>query len=208
MDLSENRRRMAEGKLYDPGDKELLEKQKGYQKLMDEYNRIGSSDPDRQKQLLRELFGSIGEGSVIQAPFYANWGGHHVYIGSHVYANFNLTLTDDAGIYIGDHVMIGPNVTITAAGHPVEPNLRRRGLQYNAEVHIGENVWIGAGALILPGVTIGKDTVIGAGSVVTRDIPAGVVAMGSPCRVARKIGGRDRKYYFRDQEIDIEIPDE
>lgn len=100
--------------------------------------------------------------------------------------------------------MFGPNVTVATAGHPVEPLLRSRQAQYNLEVNIGDNVWIGAGAVILPGVTIGENTVIGAGSIVTKDIPANVVAYGNPCKVVRKIGEKDRKYYYRDREIDLD----
>ena len=108
---------------------------------------------------------------------------------------------DDTEIFIGDDTMIGPNVTIATAGHPVLPELRQEGLQYNLPVHIGKNVWIGAAAVILPGVTIGDNTVIGAGSVVTKDIPADVVAVGNPCRILREIGEKDRIYYYRDRKI-------
>ena len=125
-------------------------------------------------------------------------------MGRNVYANFGLTLVDDTEIFIGDNCMFGPNVVIATAGHPVLPELRAQGYQYNAAVHIGRNVWVGAGALILPGVSIGDDTVIGAGSVVTRDLPAGVVAVGNPSRVLRPIGERDRETYFRN----LRIPDE
>lgn len=136
-------------------------------------------------------------------PFYANWGGKHVHIGKGVYANFRLTLVDDAHIYIGDHTMIGPNVTLTTATHPVSPALRERGIQYNKEIRIGKNVWIGAGVTVLPGVTIGDNSVIGAGAVVTRDIPANVVAVGVPCRVMRAIGEHDLEYYDKDKPIDL-----
>lgn len=132
-------------------------------------------------------------------------GGRHVHFGSGVYANFNLTLVDDAHIYVGDCVVFGPNVTVATAGHPIEPGLRRQAMQYNADVRIGSNVWVGAGAVILPGVTIGDDTVIGAGSVVTKDIPAGVVAVGCPCRVLRPIGPQDREAYFRGRKIDVPL---
>jgi galactoside O-acetyltransferase len=115
-----------------------------------------------------------------------------------------LTLVDDTHIYVGDYTMIGPNVTVATAGHPILPELREMAYQYNASVRIGRNCWIGAGVLILPGVTIGDNTVIGAGSVVTKDIPANVVAVGNPCRVLRPIGDRDRQYYFKDKPIDWE----
>lgn len=124
-----------------------------------------------------------------------------MHFGHHVYANFNLTLVDDTHIYVGDYTMIGPNVTIATAAHPLLPELRERGLQYNMPVHIGRCCWIGAGSIILPGVRIGDGTVIGAGSIVTRDIPSGVVAVGNPCRVMREIGERDRAYYFKDRKI-------
>ena len=124
-----------------------------------------------------------------------------MHFGEWVYANFNLTLVDDGHIYIGDHTMIGPNVTIATAGHPILPELREKEMQYNVDVKIGRNVWIGAGAIIVPGVTIGDNTVIGAGSVVTKDIPANVVAVGNPCRVMREINDHDKEYYYKDKKI-------
>ena len=130
-----------------------------------------------------------------------NFGGRHVHFGKGVYANFNLTLVDDTHIYVGDHTMFGPNVTVATAGHPIDPALRRKGYQYNAPVRIGENCWLGAGVIVLPGVTIGDNVVIGAGSVVTKDIPSNVVAVGNPCRVLRPVGERDREYYFKDRRI-------
>lgn len=155
-------------------------------------------------ELLREMFAEIGEGCYIETPFYANWGGKNVHFGSHIYANYNLVLVDDCEIFVDDHVMIGPNVVLCTATHPVEPNLRRKQAQYNLPVHIHENAWIGANCVIMPGVSIGENTVIGAGSVVTRDIPSNVVAYGNPCRVMREITEKDNKYYYRDREIDIE----
>ena len=136
-----------------------------------------------------------------QPPFHANFGGKHIHFGNNVYANFNLTMVDDTHIYVGDYTMIGPNVTVATAGHPILPELREKAYQYNASVRIGRNCWIGAGAIILPGVSIGDNTVIGAGSVVTKDIPQNVVAVGNPCKVKREINERDKKYYFRDKKI-------
>ena len=108
---------------------------------------------------------------------------------------------DDGDIYVGDNVMFGPNVTLATAGHPVHPEFRKEGMQFNIPIHIGNNVWIGAGAIVLPGVSIGDDSVIGAGSVVTKDIPSGGVAVGNPCRVLREIGEKDRIYYYKDRKI-------
>ena len=116
---------------------------------------------------------------------------------------------DDTHIYIGDYTMLGPNVVIATAGHPILPELRgHRQLQYNMPVHIGRNCWLGAGVIVMPGVTIGDNSVIGAGSVVTRDIPANVVAVGNPCRVLREIGEKDRKFYWRDRAIDPALLEE
>ncbi|MBO5495603.1 MAG: sugar O-acetyltransferase, partial [Eubacterium sp.] len=166
--------RMEKGLIYDSAEPELLKEQAGYVKYMTEYNKLSLSDEKRMNELLPLMFAQVGEGTYIQPPFYANWGGHNVHIGEKVYANFNLTLVDDGHIYIDDRVMIAPNVTIITATHPISPRLREDTLQYNVDVHIGRNVWIGAGAIILPGVTIGENSVIGAGSVVTRDIPPNV----------------------------------
>ena len=121
-----------------------------------------------------------------------------------MYANFNLTLVDDTHIYVGDCCKFGPNVVIATAGHPILPKLRREQYQYNASVRIGNNVWIGAGAIILPGITIGDNSVIGAGSVVTKDIPSNVVAVGNPCRVLREIGEQDHEFYFKNHRINWE----
>jgi len=160
---------------------------------------------EEQQRLMREIFAECGENVFIQRPLYANWGGSHVHMGSNIYANFNLTLVDDGHIYVGDWVKFGPNVTIVTAGHPVLPELRKDpALQFNKDVHIEECVWIGAGVIVLPGVTIGKNSVIGAGSIVTRDIPENVVAVGNPCRVLRSIGEKDRETFFRDEKIDWE----
>ena len=152
--------------------------------------------------MLRKMFAEIGENCYVESPFYSNWGGHHVHFGSNVYSNFGLTLVDDTHIYVGDNTMFGPHVTIATAGHPIDPQLRAKGLQYNMSVHIGKNCWLGAGVIVMPGVTIGDNVVIGAGSIVTKDIPSNVVAVGNPCRVLREVGQRDREYYFRDKKID------
>ena len=194
------RQRMESGLLYSAVDPGLQAQQRAVNELVYDYNATRPSEGKRREELLREIFAHVGEGCYIEPPLRANWGSH-THLGDHVYANFNLTLVDDTHVYIGDYVMIGPNVTISAAGHPVDPDLRREAMQFNFPVRIEENVWIGAGAILLPGVTVGKNSVIGAGSVVTRDIPENVVAVGAPCRVLREIGERDREFYFRDRRI-------
>ena len=196
--------RMTKGLIYDPSDEEIMKEQVPFQDKLWEFNRLKTSDYDKKEAYMKEVFAECGEGSYIELPFHANWGGHHLHLGSKVYANFNLTLVDDGHIYVGDRVMFGPNVTISTANHPIDIELRSRQLQYNKDVHIGNNVWICAGVIICPGVNIGDNSVIGAGSIVTRDIPSNVLAVGNPCRVIREIDDRDREYFFRDEKIDWE----
>ena len=207
MDAAETRRRMEEGRLYSPEDESILKEQTQCLLQLYRFNMTRPDEPEKRKKLLSEMFAEIGEGCYIEPPLRANWGGRHVHFGKNVYANFNLTLVDDGHIYVGDAVMFGPNVTVATAGHPIEPQLRSRAAQFNIDVHIGQNVWIGAGAVILPGVTIGDNSVIGAGGVVTKDIPADVVAAGNPCRVLREIGEHDRLYYYRNRPIDLTVED-
>ena len=194
--------RMEKGLLYDPSDPEIINEQVYFQNRLWEFNQLRPSDYEKKQQYMREVFAECGENCYIELPLRANWGGRHLHLGSGIYANANLTLVDDGHIYVGDRVMFGPNVIITTASHPVEPDLRARGLQYNKDIRIGENVWIGAGAILLPGICIGKNTVIGAGSVVTHDIPDDVVAVGNPCRVLREIGERDRECFYKNEKID------
>lgn len=176
------------GELYDPNDPEILKEQMPCLDRLCAYNATLPSQQERRQELLKEMFCELGEGCYVEAPLHANWGGRFVHFGRKVYANFGLTLVDDTHIYVGDETLFGPNVVIATARHPLEPEARRKGLQSNTPVHIGRNCWIGAGALIMPGVSIGDNTVVGAGSVVTRDLPANVLAVGNPCRVLRPIG--------------------
>lgn len=187
--------------LYDPGEADLVKEQTVCLNRLYDFNMTRPTEGEKRTQMLKEMFAEIGEGCYIEPPFHANFGGKHVHFGKNVYANFNLTIVDDTHVYVGDHTMFGPNVVIATAGHPILPELRRQNYQYNAPVHIGQNCWIGAGALIMPGVTIGDNAVIGAGSVVTKDIPSNVVAVGNPCRVLREVGDHDKEYYFKDKRI-------
>ena len=196
--------RMIKGLLYDPGDPEIMAEQVLYQDRLLEFNQLKQSDIEQKQKYMREVFAACGENCYIELPFHANWGGHHVHFGSGIYVNSNATFVDDGHIYVGDKVMFGPNVTIATANHPIDAELRGRGLQYNKDVYIGENAWIGACVVIVPGVRIGKNTVIGAGSVVTKDIPDNVVAVGNPCRVLREVSEHDREFFYKDERIDWE----
>ena len=203
MELEEIKSRMHEGKIYFGNDERLMEEQLQYLDRLYDFNQTRPTELKKREEMLKEMFAEIGEGCYIEPPLYANWGGKHVHFGSYVYANFCLSLVDDSHIYVGDHVMFAPRVTVAAGTHPIHPGLRSKQAQYNMPVHIGTNVWIGANSVILPGVSIGDNSVIGAGSVVTKDIPANVVAVGNPCKVLREIGERDLEYYHRNLLIDL-----
>ena len=196
--------RMIKGLIYDPGDPEIMNEQVPFQDRLWEFNQLKPSDYDKKQQYMHQVFAECGTDSYIELPMHANWGGHHLHLGSGVYINSNITLVDDGHIYVGDKVMFGPNVIVVTANHPVDPELRGRGLQYNKDVWIGENAWIGAGVIIVPGIRIGKNAVIGAGSVVTHDIPDNVVAVGNPCRILREVSEHDREYFYKDERIDWE----
>ena len=199
------KKKIHTGELYLPNDPEILSEQQQYLERLYDFNLTRPSEAEKRQKMLKEMFAEIGEGCYIEPPFHANFGGKNVHFGKGVYANFNLTLVDDTHIYVGDFTMFGPNVTVATAGHPILPELREQVYQFNFPVHIGRNCWIGAGAVIVPGVSIGDNTVIGAGSVVTKDIPADCVAVGNPCRVLRPISEHDKEFYFKDRKIDPEI---
>lgn len=194
--------KMHTGELYLPNDPQIAARQQAALELLYDYNQTRPSEADKRQRLLEQMFAEIGPGCYIEPPLHANWAGAFCHFGKNVYANFNLTMVDDTSIYVGDGTMLGPNVVLATAGHPIWPALREQIYQYNMPVHIGKNCWLGAGVVVLPGVTIGDNTVIGAGSVVTKDIPANVVAVGNPCRVLRAINERDREYYFKDRRTD------
>ena len=202
MDIKE---KMHNTELYLPGNEELMKEQLGYLDRLYDFNMTRPTELEKRKAMLKEMFAEIGEGCYIEPPFHANFGGKHVHFGKNIYANFNLTLVDDTHIYVGDYTMFGPNVTVATAGHPILPELRKEGYQYNASITIGKNCWIGAGAIILPGITIGDNVVIGAGSIVTKDIPSNVVAVGNPCKVLREVNEDDKKYYFKNRMISKEL---
>ncbi|WP_018143836.1 sugar O-acetyltransferase [Alloscardovia criceti] len=195
------REKMHTGELYLPNDDEIVAEQTQKLDKLYDFNATRPTEMEKRAALLEEMFAEIGEGCYIEPPFHANFGGAHVHFGKNIYANFNLTMVDDTHIYVGDFTMFGPNVTVSTAGHPISPKLREQGYQYNFDIHIGRNCWIGAGVLILPGVTIGDNVVIGAGSVVNKDISSNVVAVGVPCRVLRAVNEHDEEFYFKDRKI-------
>ncbi|MBE6752722.1 MAG: sugar O-acetyltransferase [Ruminococcaceae bacterium] len=195
--------KMQSGEIYDPNNEDIFKEQiKCLDRLYD-FNATRPTELEKRSEMLKEMFAEVGKDCYIEPPLHSNWGGKHIHLGNNVYFNFNATLVDDTHIYIGDCTMLGPNVVIATAGHPILPELREKALQYNLPVHIGKNCWLGAGVIVLPGVTIGDNTVIGAGSVVTKDIPANVVAVGNPCKVLREISEHDKEFYYKDRRINL-----
>lgn len=197
--------KMHKGELYLPDDEEIVaEQRKCLEKLYD-FNMTRPNELEKREKLLKDMLAEVGENCYIEPPFHANFGGKHVHFGNNVYANFNFTCVDDTDIFVGDCTMFGPNVTVATAGHPILPEIRAKAYQFNIPVRIGRNCWLGAGVVVLPGVTIGDNSVIGAGSVVTKDVPPNVIAVGNPCRVLREIGEHDREFYFKDRKVPPEI---
>lgn len=192
------------GKVYAPGDEEIMKEQLLCLEKLYDFNMTRPSEQEKREAMLKSMFAEFGSNCYIEPPLHANWAGKHVHFGDNVYANFGLTLVDDTHIYVGDGTMFGPNVVIATAGHPILPSLREKQYQFNIPVHIGKNCWLGAGVLVMPGVTIGDNSVIGAGSVVTKDIPPDVIAVGNPCRVLREISERDKEYYYKNRKINYE----
>lgn len=184
------------GDIYDCTDSELMNYQNELVDKLRKYNLTPETKEGikAREEMLKDMCGTYGESLTILPPVYANFGLKHVHFGKRVYLNFGVTLVDDAFIYIGDYTKIGPNVSIITACHPISPRLRNKGLQYNKQVHIGKNVWLGANSIILPGVTIGDNSIVGAGSVVTKDIPSDVIVVGNPARILRKIDDNDDVY--------------
>lgn len=204
MNKEERRRNlelMAEGKVYDPSDMTIMAKQEIYKLRVNRYNRTSGLFAMRRMKMLKKIFADCGNNVYVEPPFRANFGGKHVHVGNDFYANFNLVLVDDGHIYIGDRCMFGPNVSIITASHPVAPEKRAGGYQFNKDVHIGDDVWLCAGVTVIPGVTIGDGSVIAAGAVVTSDIPSGVVAAGVPAKVVKEIGDRDREYFYKNERF-------
>lgn len=192
--------KMRAGKLYTDLEENLAAARLRCRELTYEYNLSRPTEEEKRQALLKALLGSVGKGAWIEPPLRFAYG-CNTHIGDYFYANFNMVIVDDIEVYIGNRVMFAPNVTITVTGHPVHPELRPHGDQFSFPVRIEDNVWVGSNAVILPGVTIGKNSVIGAGSVVTKDIPPDVVAVGAPCRVLREITERDKVYYYKNLKV-------
>ena len=181
----------------------LEEERTANKKRIQKFNQMSPEDREGQTALLREILGKTGERVRIEAPFHCDYG-YNIEVGEDFFANYNFTVLDVGRVRIGRNAQIAPNVSIYTAGHPIHPDSRNSGYEYGIDITIGDNVWIGGNVCILPGISIGDNVVIGAGSVVTRDIPDNVIAAGNPCRVLREITEADREFYYRDRKFDVE----
>jgi maltose O-acetyltransferase len=178
--------KMQDGELYRAADPELVADRRRAQELLRAYNAAAPGETARRLALLRDLFGGLGEGTVIEPPFACDYG-YNIHAGRNLFMNYGCVVLDCAPVRIGDDVQIGPAVQIYTAAHPLDPALRKAGFETARPVHIGDDAWIGGGAILLPGIAIGKGAVVGAGSVVTRDVPTGTVVAGNPARVLRSV---------------------
>lgn len=197
----DNRKRRDSGLAYIADDSVMAE-MKRCRRLVQALNTADQTESDKISEIVQALFGR-SDGAFVNPPFYCDYGSH-IETGRNFYANYNCTILDVAKVTFGDNCLLGPNTSIYTAGHPLHPDSRNSGYEYGKKVSIGDNVWIGGSTVICPGVRIGDNSVIGAGSVVTGDIPSWSVAAGNPCRVIRRITEDDRKKLFRDEEFDRE----
>ena len=187
--------RMLSEKLYIPMDEALAADCARSRRLVRLINGTTEEQAEYRVQLFKELFGRTGENLWVEPPFHCDYG-CHISVGENFYANMNCVILDEAKVTFGDNVFIAPSCGFYTAGHPLDVEQRNRGLEYARPIRVGNNVWIGAQVCVLPGVTIGDNTVIGAGSVINRDIPANVIAAGNPCRVIREITEEDKTKYL------------
>ncbi|MBG9981400.1 sugar O-acetyltransferase [Facklamia sp. DSM 111018] len=186
--------RMIRGQLYDASKPELKQLSLKQRNLMNRYNQLTDEQVDEKQGLMTQLFGSVGRNVTIQAPVFIDYG-VNTSLGDNFYCNYDCIFLDVSTIEIGDNVMFGPRVNLYTATHPLDAGVRNRGLEYGLPIKIGSGTWIGGSSTILPGVTIGSNTIIGAGSIVNQDIPDNVIAVGNPCRVIRPLTESDQSYW-------------
>ena len=195
--------RMLAGLPYKAWMDGLAEERMENKKRIYRFNNLPPEAMEEQEQLIKQILGKTGKRVHIEAPFHCDYG-YNIEVGEDFFANYNFTVLDVGKVRIGKNAQIAPNVSIYTAGHPIHPDSRSSGYEYGIGITIGDNVWIGGNTCIMPGVTIGSNVVIGGGSVVTKDIPDNVIAVGNPCRIIREITEQDRDYYYKDRKFDVE----
>ena len=199
----DQKERMLAGLPYKAWLDGLMEERLENQKRIYRFNLLPPDAFEEQDALIKEILGKTGDRVHIMPPFHCDYG-RNIEVGEDFFANYNLVILDVGKVKIGKNAQIAPNVAIYTAGHPIHPDSRNSGYEYGIPVTIGDNVWLGGNVCIMPGVTIGDNAVIGAGSVVTKDIPSNVIAAGNPCRVIRPITEADRDYYYKDRKFDVD----
>lgn len=192
--------KMLSGQPYLAFDEELFKERQYAKEILFTFNSLHPSEINKRNELLKNLLGKVPKQFFIEPPFHCDYG-YNISIGENFYANYNCMILDCASVTIGDNVLLAPNVGLYTAGHPLHYEPRNKGIEYAFPITIGDNVWIGGGVIVNPGITIGSNVVIGSGSVVTKDIPSNVVAAGNPCRVIKAITDDDRDKYFRNLKI-------
>lgn len=199
--MKSEKEKMLAGEAYQAFGEQLVGERLAAKTLLFELNSLPPAEVAAQQRLFRQLLGGVGDKFHIEPPFRCDYG-YNITLGENFYANYNCTILDCAAVTIGDNVLLAPNVSLFTAGHPLHPAPRAQEYEYAFPITIGHNVWIGGNVVINPGVRIGDNAVIGSGSVVTKDIPANVVAVGNPCRVVRTITDDDRQYYYKQRRFD------
>lgn len=188
--------KMISGKPYKAFGEELSSERQAAKEMIFEYNTLHPSEGDKQKEIIKKLIGHVRNDFYIEPPFRCDYG-YNISIGENFYSNYNCTILDCAKVTIGNNVMFAPNVSLFTAGHPIHYESRNAFIEYAFPINIGDNVWIGGGVIVNPGITIGDNVVIGSGSVVTKDIASNSIAVGNPCKIIREITDEDKKYYFK-----------
>jgi maltose O-acetyltransferase len=199
--MKSEKEKMISGKPYKAFGDELLAERQYAKEMIFDFNSLRPNQIDERNEILKRLLGKTKDKYFIEPPFRCDYG-YNIEIGENFYSNYNLIILDCAPVKIGDNVLLGPNVSIYTAGHPLHYEIRNQEYEYAFPIIIGDNVWIGGNVVINPGVSIGENTVIGSGSVVTKDIPNNVIAIGNPCKVLRVITDDDKHYYFKNLKIE------
>jgi acetyltransferase-like isoleucine patch superfamily enzyme len=202
MSIGENKKmtekeKMLSGMPYKGFDEELVKERQYAKEVLFDFNSLRPNQIEERNERMKKLFGKVSSEFFIEPPFRCDYG-YNISIGDNFYSNYNCIILDCAPVTIGDNVLFGPNVSLFTAGHPVHPLPRNEGIEYAFPITIGNNVWIGGGVIVNPGITIGDNVVVGSGSVVTKDIPSNVIAVGNPCKVLKEITDEDRDKYFKD----------